>query len=166
MDWIDFGYELVWDKRPPSPREIRNSKSSKDNHEFVTKAVDKMVEAGAVLALPSSVLPTVISPLEVVPKPNSGKLRLVVNMEYDNEHIAKRVFKLEGLSYLSDKAEKGDWNVAYDLTSGYYHVSLHLDSRRFVGFNWRGIYYRYNCLPFGFSTSPWVFSKVTRELVM
>jgi hypothetical protein len=63
-------------------------------------------------------------------------------------------------------AEKGDWCVAYDIISAYYHVSLHPDSRRFVGFNWKGIYYQYNCLPFGLSTAPWVFSKVIRELVM
>jgi hypothetical protein len=108
----------------------------------------------------------VISPLGVVPEPNSEKLRLVVNMKYVNVHLAKKVFKFEGLSDLPDMAEKGDWSVAYDLTSGYYHVSLHPDSRRFVGFNWKGVYYQYNCLPFGLSTTLWVFSEVIRELVM
>ena len=62
-------------------------------------------------------------------------------------------------------AEKGDYCVAYDLTSGYYHVSLPPNSRRLVGFNWKGAYYQYNCLPFSLSTTPWVFSKVIRELV-
>jgi hypothetical protein len=56
--------------------------------------------------------------------------------------------------------------IIVSLTSGYYHVSLHPDSRRFVGFNWKGVYYQHNCLPFGLSTPPWVFSKVIRELVM
>ena len=35
-----------------------------------------------------------------------------------------------------------------------------------MGFKWEGKYYQYNCLPFGLSTTPWVFSKVIRELVM
>jgi hypothetical protein len=83
-----------------------------------------------------------------------------------NKLLAKRVFKFEGLSDLSDIASKGDWAVAYDLTSGYYHVSLHPQSRTFVGFCWKGVYYVYNCLPFGLATAPWVFSKVMRELVM
>ena len=76
------------------------------------------------------------------------------------------MFKFEGLSDIADMVVKGDYSVAYDLTSGYYHGSLHIDSRRFVGFKWKGVYYQYNCLPFGLSTAPWVFSKVIRELVM
>jgi len=135
MSSIDNWYDLVWDTTPPSPRELRNSKSSLDNQEFVTKVVSEMLVAGAVTTLPSGVLPTVISPLGVVPKPNSKKLRLVVNMKYVNMHLSKRVLKFEGLSDLTDMAEKGDWSVAYDLTSCYYHESLHPDSRRFVGFN-------------------------------
>ncbi len=83
-----------------------------------------MLEAGAVSVLPSGILPIVVSPLGVVPKPRTDKLRRVVNMKYANEHLAKRVFKFEGLSDISDMAEKCDWSVAYDLTSGYYHVSL------------------------------------------
>ncbi len=94
--------------RPPIAREMRNSKSSLDNHVFVTQAVTEMLEAGAVSALPSGVIPTVVSPLGVVPKPNSDKLRLNVNMRYVNEHLAEIVFKFEGLSDLSDMAEKGD----------------------------------------------------------
>jgi len=125
-----------------------------------------MLEPCAVSAIPSGVLPAVISPLGVVPKPNSEKLRLIVNMKYVNIHLSKRVFKIEGLSDLTYMAEKGDRSVSYDVTSGYYHVSLHPDSRRFVESNWKGVYYQYNCLPFGLSTALWVFSKVIRELVM
>jgi hypothetical protein len=45
-------------------------------------------------------------------------------------------------------------------------VNLHPRSRTFVGFQWEGSYYIYNGLPFGLTTSPWVFSKGMRELVM
>ena len=67
---------------------------------------------------------------------------------------------------LADLAERGDYAVSYDLMSGYYHVGLFQASRTYVGFEWGGKYYVYNCLPFGLSTAPWVFSKVMRELVM
>ncbi len=82
-----------------------------------------------------------ISPLGVVPTPNSDKHRLVVNMKYVNEHLARMVFKFEDLSDLFDMTEKGDYCVAYNLASGYYHVSLHTNLRRFVGSNWKRVYY-------------------------
>jgi len=143
-----------------------NSISALEHHYFVTKTIVDMVEAVAASALPTGVIPTVVSPLGVVPKPHSDNLRLIVNMRYVNEHLVKRVFKLEGLSNIADMASKGDYSISYDLTSGYCDVALHLDSRRFVGFKWEGRYYQYNCLPFGLSTTPWVFSKIIRELVM
>jgi hypothetical protein len=102
----------------------------------------------------------------VVPKRGNNKFRLTVNMRYVNRHLGKKVFKFEGLKDLADLAERGDHAVSYDLMSGYYHVGLHPRSRTFVGFCWKGQYYVYNCLPFGLSTAPWVFSKVMRELVM
>ena len=87
-------------------------------------------------------------------------------MRYVNKHMAKKVFKFEGMADLADIAEKGDHSVSYDLKSGYYHVGLHLATRRFIGIKWDGVYYVYTCLPFGLSTAPWVFSKVMREIVM
>jgi len=80
--------------------------------------------------------------------------------------IGEKTFKFEGLKDLSDLAGKGDHAVSYDLMSGYYHVDLDPRSRTFVGLMWGGRYYVYKCLLFGLSTTPWVFSKVMRELVM
>jgi len=134
MRWIDHGYDLVWDKLPPLARQLKNSKFSRDHSEFVSKAIVDMLEAGAASVLPPGVNPTVVSPLGVVTKAHSTKLRLVINMIYVNEHLAKRVFKFEGLSDLVDMSEKGNYSLSYDITSGYYHVSLHSHSRRFVGF--------------------------------
>jgi hypothetical protein len=83
-----------------------------------------------------------------------------------NKHLEKSVFKIKGYSDLVDIAEKGDDSVLYDLKSGYYHVCLHPVTQCFVGIKWEGVHYVYTCLPFGLSTAPWVFSKVTREIVM
>jgi hypothetical protein len=134
MGWIDKGYDLVWGTSPPIAKEMPNSKSALEHRDFVTKAIADMVEAGAASELPSGVIPTVVSPLGVVPKPHSDKLRLIVNMRYVNDHLVKRVFKFEGLTDIGDMTNKGDYSISYDLTSGYYHVALYPDSRRFVGF--------------------------------
>ncbi len=56
----------------------------------------------------TGVIPTVVSPLGIVPKPHSEKLRLVVNMRYVNKYLVKRVFNFEGLSDIADMANKRD----------------------------------------------------------
>jgi hypothetical protein len=137
MGWIDRGYGLVWVTFPPIAKEMPNSKSALEHHEFVTKAIADMVGAGAASALPTGVIPTVVSPLDVLPNPHSDNLHLIVNMRYANDHLVKRVFKFEGLTDIADMASKGDYSISYDLTSGYYHVALHPDSRRLLVSNGR-----------------------------
>ena len=75
---------------PPIEKKMPNSKSTFEHHGFVSKAIADMVKVGAASALPSGVIPTLVSPLGVVPKPHSDKLRLIVNMRYDNEHLASQ----------------------------------------------------------------------------
>ena len=102
----------------------------------------------------------------MVPKHGTAKFRLTVNMRYVNRHFGTKVFKLKGLKDRAYLAEKGDHAVTYDLMSGYYHVYMHPSSRNFVKFRWEGEYYVYNCLSFGLSKAPWIFSKVMKELEM
>ena len=166
MDWIENGYRLLWTEVAPPVKELANAPSADEHRDFVSSAVAEMLAANAVTLLPPGEKPRVVSPLGVVPKHGTDKFRLTVNMRYVNRHLGRKVFKFEGLKDLADLAEKRDCAVSYDLKSGYYHVGLHLESRTFVGFKWEGKYYTtYNCLPFGLSTAPWVFSKVMRELL-
>ena len=72
-----------------------NSKSALGHHEFVTKAISEMVETGAASVVFTGVIPTVASPLCVVPKPHSNKLGLVVNVIYVNSHLVKQFFKFK-----------------------------------------------------------------------
>jgi len=125
MSWIDNGYELQWLNGAPAHKEARNSPSAMAHAKFVTSALSEMLAAVAISKLPTGYKPAVISPLGVVPKGNSGKFRLIINMRYVNEHLICKKFKFEGLSDLADMAEKGDFAVFFDLISGYYHVRLH-----------------------------------------
>ena len=125
-----------------------------------------MLATGAISILPKGERPKVVSPLGVVPKGTKGKSRLVVNVRYVNYYLVKKKFKFEGLKTLSDLAEKGDHKVSFDLTSGYCHVELHPRTLTYSGFEWKGSYYFYNCLPFELATALCVFSKVMRKLVI
>jgi len=125
-----------------------------------------MLAAGAISQLPPGHRPAVVSPLGVVPKPRSDKLRLIINMRYVNRHLVRKVFKFEGLRDLSDILEPEDWLLSYNLTSGYYHCPLRQSSKTYFGIFWDGTWYQYNCLPFGLSVAPYVFSKIMRELVI
>jgi hypothetical protein len=75
MKWINEGYDIVWVTTPPIARDLTKSKSKLENREFVNKAISDMIEACAASALPTGVMPTVVSPLSVVVlKPHSEKL--------------------------------------------------------------------------------------------
>jgi hypothetical protein len=129
MQWIESGYRLMWATEAPHRREMENSSSASEHHEFVSNAVAEMVAEKAITMLPPGEKPWVVSPLEVVPKKGTDKFRLTFNMKYVNGHLGKKAFKFEGLKDLSDLAERGDHAVSYDLMSGYYHLGLDPRSR-------------------------------------
>ncbi len=64
-----------------------NSKNSFENKDVITKAIFEMVDADATSVLSFGVIPTIVRPLGVVPKPHSDKLPLIVNLRYVNEHL-------------------------------------------------------------------------------
>jgi hypothetical protein len=153
MVWIKNGYQVIWSEVPPESKEMPNAPSVQEQHELVSSVVAEMLAAHAVTLLPPGEKPMVVSPLGVVPKRGTTKYRLTIIMRYVNQHLGKKVFKLEGLKDLAGMAERGDHAMSYGIMSGYHHVDLHLRYRTFVGFKWEGQYFVYSCLPFGLSTS-------------
>ena len=55
--------------------------------------------------------------------------------------------------------------VSIDLRDAFFSIPIHEDSKRFTCFEVGGVRYCYNVLPFGFSSSPRIFSKVLKVVI-
>ena len=163
LSWILTGFPLPFAGSHPAPRQMANQPSAFEHDAFVTEAIRSLVETDA--AGPVSYVPTVVSPLGVVAKKSSGKLRLIINMRYLNSHLQKRKFKYETVSSLSLMLERNDYMWSLDISSAYHHISVAESDWPFMGFAWKGQHYVFKSLPFGLSVACWVFTKFSREFV-
>ena len=62
---------------------------------------------------------------------------------------------------------KGDYFTTFDLTSGYHHIEIHPEHRKFLGFQWTfengsSRYFEFCVLPFGLALACYIFTKVLR----
>ena len=89
----------------------------------------------------------------------------LINLKPLNRYVRTPHFTMTALKDVSQLIQPGDWAVCLDLRDAYFHVPVHTRHRRFLQFIWKGQTYRYTALPFGLSTSPFCFTKVTRPIV-
>jgi hypothetical protein len=61
MHWIESGYRLLWTNEAPQRREMQNSSSASEHHEFVSNAVAEMVAEKVVTMMPPGEKPWVVS---------------------------------------------------------------------------------------------------------
>jgi hypothetical protein len=156
IDIVENGYRLPLISIPPvyyAP----NHSSALHYQEFVSQSIVDLLSRGCVKHL--LVKPHVCSPLLVVVNCASGKKRLVISLKHLNLFLWKCKFRYEdfktALYYFENKA----YLFTFDLKSGYHHVDIHED------FQWKGKYYAFTVLPFGFSTTCYVFTKLLLPLV-
>ena len=145
---------------------LRNNKSSRDEPVFVRKAIDELLDTGAIVECKG---PTwVVNPLTVAKK--GGKFRLVLDLRHINAKIKKEKCKFEGhdtaLQYLS----KDGYMSAFDLKAGYHHIDIASEQQDLLGFSypdWKENtrYFKFVVLPFGLSTAGLIFTKVLREIM-
>ena len=100
--------------------------------------------------------PGYYSRIFLVPKKN-GKLRLIIDLSVLNHFVYTQTFKMETQRNVKDSIQLNDWAFSLDLTDAYLHVPIHRQSRKYLRFTLRGRVYQFKALPFGLSTSPFVF---------
>lgn len=64
----------------------------------------------------------------------------------------------------------GDFMFTFDLKSGYHHVEIFEEHRKFLSFSWKFSdgnvrYFQFSVLPFGLSSAPYLFTKLLKPLV-
>ena len=108
--------------------------------------------------------PEVVNPLSVAIN-KSGKKRLILDLREVNLHVWKEKVKFEDFKIALTYFKKNNFLFKFDLKSGYHHIDMAEWCRTFLGFCWHEKYYVFTVLPFGLSTSPYVFTKCLRPMV-
>ena len=123
-----------------------------------------MLEKGAISEVLPPFNPGFYGRIFVVPK-STGGWRPVLDLSALNRFIRQVKFRMETPSSVRDSIRQGDWATSLDLKDAYFHVLVHQRFRKWLRFTWAGQVFQFRVLPFGLSLSPWVFTRITKELV-
>ena len=165
LDVGSNGYKLPFESFPGIYEAPRNNLSALRNSKFVTQQVEELLEGNFITEVKDP--PFCVNPLTVAE--NGEKLRLVLDLGHVNAYLAIPRCKYEDLRNFSGMVQEGDYAVKFDLTSGYHHIEIHEQHRKFLGFKWfyrnKERYFVFEVLPFGLSSACHVFTKVMRAFI-
>lgn len=146
----------------PHRVDFQNHQSFYDHWEFSSEAVRKLLLWLAASEVPAEAEQSVvINPLGVADP--DGKPRLICNARYPNLFLETLPFRYERLRDVLAFTKEGSFMASWDLKSGYYHVPLHPDFRRFFGFRVGGRVFQFNVVFFGYAQACYIFTKIMQE---
>ena len=90
---------------------------------------------------------------------------MIIDLSHLNRQIVKVHFKMEGLDTIKCLIAKDDFMASIDLADAFLSIALHSSSKRFTVFEIFGQRYCFNVLPFGFTSSPRIFSKILKPVI-
>lgn len=150
---------MLGEPEPPSIV-FANHFDSTEHEDFAAQEIQVNVERGSVLEWPfRGFRPWIVLALTVA-RNAAGKLRLVLDARYVNLWLRYLPFSFESIADLVRQGDVGAFMTTWDLKAGYHHVLLAPHMWSLLGFQFRGKYYVFSCLPFGLSQAPYVFTRV------
>lgn len=132
-----------------------------------TKDIEEEVlrlQALGAIEIYSPVANQFISNYFLVPKPGN-KSRFILNLKELNKFIRTDHFKLEDLRSVCKLLDYGMFMSTVDPKDAYFLIPVHKSSRKYLRFIFKDIIYEFTCLPFGLSTSPFIFTKLMKPVV-
>ena len=163
------GYEIEWVTRHSqicTPRELVFPKAEAD---CLSAEIESLLQKEAISPICPPFDETTsehgfVSQLFAVSKKDGG-IRPVVNLKALDSHVQQVPFKMEGIHLLKDILRPGGWMTKVNLKDAYFSITVSSHDRKFLRFRWQGKMYQFNCLPFGLSSAPWIFTKATKPVV-
>ena len=146
----DFQGTLYISPCPPRA-EFSNNKLCLSFENFVSTTILERVNKGSlsVWGKVGKVDPLhLVMPFTIEP----SKPRLCHDERFLNLWIRDLPFKLDYISHLPRYVGKSHFKITMDYKSGYDHVELSQESRKYFGLQWQGWYFVYNTFSFGKAT--------------
>ena len=160
--FVPFKGDFQWkfyNPATPAAAFFPKSKSSLDFEEFISSTILDRGKNCSLLVwekVGSVQPPHLVLPITVEP----SKPRMCHDERFLNLWINDLPLSLDYISGLPCYVFESHFQTTFDDRSGYDHVKLSPDSFSFVGLEWKGWYFCYKTLPFGWKASAYVYHTV------
>jgi hypothetical protein len=146
----------------PERVEFKNHRSFYDHWDVAFGKVLNLFKVTAATLLPiGAEKPILVHPFGVAD--TADKQRLICDARALNIFLKNLPFQYEKLRDVLAYTKAGFFMVTWDLKSGYYHVPIHPEYRKFFGFKIGGRYRVYNVICFGLSEACYAVTKIAQE---
>ena len=160
------GYSLEWnEKGQPDACDLPNGPNCEPHHEFVSESIATVLKMGAMRTRLRHQAKCIM-PLDVAIRKINGKLRLIFDARWINQHMPELKIKFETLHREGRAIFDGctcGWIV--DLSFAYHHIQIPEEDWQYLCFRWDGQLYCFCVLPFGITTAPLVFTTVLKPII-
>jgi hypothetical protein len=92
-------------------------------------------------------------------------MRPGIDLSVLNQHLIVPYFKMETNRSIRGSIHLGMWTTSLDLTDAYFHIPISPKFRKFLRFVWEDRVYAFKTMPFGLSTAPLVFTRISQAVV-
>lgn len=162
VQWIAEGVRVPF-KSALRPNFIKpNRPITTIQEKFITKEINRLLNQSYIQKV--SYRPSCVSPLGCVAK-KKGKLRLILDQREFNSFCETPKFRYEDITQLESVLQAGDYLITIDLKDGFHHIPIAKEDQTYFGFYWKGQFYVWLVLPFGWQSSPYFFTKIVRLAV-
>ena len=160
LDVIKNGYKFEF-LQMPSFNGIKENKLSKEKLLIIQQEVKELLQKGAIEPVPQEhINQGFYSTLFLVPK-KTGELRPVINLRPLNRYIKHQHFKMDTMKSVMNLVRQGDYAITLDLKDAYLHIPIHQNHKKYLRFSVANQQYQFTALPFGPTSAPRTFTKVT-----
>ena len=127
---IKKGLGWTWKKCPPPRKRLKQKVSRALDHIMKELQQKRVIEKAKLLKWQSR--------LFTVPKKDTDKERLILDLSILNSFINRPSFKMLTLREVKLLLPQGYWTTSIDFRDGYWHVPISPGKRPYLGFSYRG----------------------------
>ena len=144
-------------RNPPGPIAMDRGQA-----QVMTQEIQELYKKGAIMPADCQDR-SFISQMFLVPKSDTS-WRPVINLKNLNRFVTPHHFKMESIRTVKGVMQKGDWLCKLDLKDAYLTIPIHQSQQPLLRFLWNSRMWQFKVLPFGLSSAPWVFTKLTKPI--
>lgn len=156
------GCKIDFESIPVQDRIPSNYNFKNDEIECIDQEIEKFAKKGIIQ--PCEHEPgEYISNIFTRPKKDGSK-RVILNLKPLNKHVRYNHFKMDTIKSCINLVTKNCYMASIDLKDAYYSIPIDGNFQKFLKFQWKGVLYKFTCLPMGLASAPRDFTKVLKPV--